>query len=39
MMRTTRRALCASAVLIVVLVAPAVARADVIGEWNATAQA
>ena len=39
MIRTTRRALCASAVLIGVLAAPAVARADVIGEWNATAQA
>ena len=39
MIRTTRRALCASAALIAVLAAPGVARADVIGDWNATAQA
>ncbi|HET9241893.1 MAG TPA: vanadium-dependent haloperoxidase [Gaiella sp.] len=39
MIDSTRRALCAGAALIAVLVAPAVARADVIGDWNATAQA
>ncbi len=35
----TGRALGATAATIAVLVAPAVARADVIGDWNATAQA
>ena len=35
----TRRALTACVVLTVVLVAPGVARADVIGDWNAIAQA
>ena len=38
MMRTTRRALVACAVLAAALAAPAVARADVIGDWNAIAQ-
>ena len=39
MNRHMARGLLACATLIVVLSAPAVARADVIGDWNATAQA
>ncbi len=39
MFRDTRRALCACAMTVAALAAPAVARADVIGDWNATAQA
>ena len=39
MNRHKARGLLACATLIVVLSAPAVARADVIGDWNATAQA
>jgi hypothetical protein len=39
MNRITRRTLMAGAVLTVALVAPGVARADVIGDWNAIAQA
>jgi len=39
MIRVTRRALLSGAALVAVLVAPGVARADVIGDWNATAQA
>lgn len=39
MIRTTWRLLFAGAALVVVLVAPGVAQADVIGDWNATAQA
>jgi hypothetical protein len=35
---TIRRALLACAVLAAVLVAPGVARADVIGDWNLIAQ-
>jgi len=38
MIRTTRRALLAGAALVAVLVAPGVARADVIGDWNVIAQ-
>jgi hypothetical protein len=38
MIRTTRRALCACAA-IAALLAPAVARADVVSDWNALAQA
>jgi len=38
MTRTTRRALCASAVLAAVLAGPGVARADVIADWNLIAQ-
>jgi hypothetical protein len=39
MKRWYRRALCACAAITAVLVAPAVARADVVGDWNAIAQA
>ncbi len=39
MFRTTWRTLIAGATLVLALAAPGVARADVIGEWNATAQA
>ena len=39
MFRTTWRTLCTGAALVVFLAAPGVARADVIGDWNATAQA
>ena len=39
MNRHSARGLLACATLVVVLAAPAVARADVIGDWNATAQA
>ena len=39
MFRSTWRTLCTGAALVVLLAAPGVARADVIGEWNATAQA
>jgi PAP2 superfamily len=39
MIRNTRRALCACAATAAMLVAPAVAQADVVGDWNAIAQA
>ena len=39
MNRNIRRALCGCAATTAFLVAPAVAQADVIGAWNATAQA
>ena len=39
MFRSTWRTLCTGAALVVFLAAPGVARADVIGDWNATAQA
>jgi hypothetical protein len=38
MIRNTRRALCAFAATAAMLVAPAVADADVVGDWNAIAQ-
>jgi hypothetical protein len=38
MIRITRRALVACALLATVLAAPAVARADVVGQWNLIAQ-
>lgn len=38
MLRTTRRALLACAVLAAALAAPGIARADVIGDWNLIAQ-
>jgi hypothetical protein len=39
MLRRTWRTVCTGAALVVFLVAPGVARADVVGDWNATAQA
>ena len=39
MLRHTRRALCVCAATAAMLLAPAVAQADVIGDWNAIAQA
>jgi hypothetical protein len=39
MIRHTRRALCACAATAATLLAPAVAQADVISDWNAIAQA
>ena len=39
MIRHTRRALCVCAATATMLLAPAVAQADVIGDWNAIAQA
>jgi PAP2 superfamily len=39
MIRNTRRALCACAATAAMLVAPTVAQADVVGDWNAIAQA
>ena len=38
MIRQIRRALCACAAIAAILAAPAVARADVISDWNAIAQ-
>ena len=39
MIRQVRRALCVGAATATMLVAPAVAQADAIGDWNAIAQA